>query len=66
MRLQTPIISFAARPVFASAGLYCPHCADPMIAPSASEFVQGEGIRHRWVCEACGTETETIIPLAVK
>jgi hypothetical protein len=66
MRLQTPIISSAATSYFASAGLYCPHCADPMIAPAASEFVEGQGIRHRWICDSCGAETATVIPLNPK
>jgi hypothetical protein len=69
MRLQTPITSSAVRSLLASACLYCPHCADPMIAPAVSEFVEAhgdQGIRHRWICESCGAETATIIPLTRK
>jgi hypothetical protein len=64
MRLQSQTISSAARSFFATPCLYCPHCAEPMIAPAASEFVEGHGIRHRWICDACGAETATIFPLA--
>jgi hypothetical protein len=69
MRLQTPITSIAAQSFVASACLYCPHCADPMIAPAVSEFVESQGtqgIRHRWICDSCGAETATVIPLASK
>lgn len=66
MRLHTETTNSAARSFFASACLYCPHCADPMIAPAASEFVEDEGVRHRWICEACGGETRTIIAFSRK
>ena len=62
MLLQTETSNSAAQSFFASACLYCPHCAEPMIAPEVSEFVAGQGIRHRWICDACGGETSTYIP----
>lgn len=66
MRLHHETINSAAQSLLASACLYCPYCADPMIAPAVSEFVQGHGIRHQWICESCGGETRTIIALSRK
>lgn len=66
MRLPSETANIAARSFFASACLYCPRCADPMIAPATSEFVEGRGIRHRWLCEACGAETSTTISFSQK
>ncbi len=41
----------------------CPHCSEMMIAPVASEFVEGGEIRHHWECEACGKLSSSSIPL---
>jgi transcription initiation factor IIE alpha subunit len=32
----------------------CPHCDELMVAPTASEFIEGGEIRHHWECDACG------------
>lgn len=61
MQLHIETTNSAARSFLASTGLYCPHCAEPMIAPAASEFVAGHGVRNRWHCESCGCETQTTI-----
>lgn len=42
---------------------HCPRCDDLMIAPLASEFVAGEGIRHHWECETCGARSSSTISL---
>ena len=41
----------------------CPKCGDLLVAPLASEFVEGSEIRHHWECEACGERTSSAIPL---
>jgi hypothetical protein len=41
----------------------CPYCADWMVAPIVSEFIEGGEIRHHWECEACGEFSTTAIPL---
>jgi len=41
----------------------CPQCGDWMVAPVASEFVEGGEIRHLWECDACGESTLTSIDL---
>jgi len=41
----------------------CTHCGDLMVAPVASEFVQGGEIRHYWECDACGEPSSSAIPL---
>ncbi len=41
----------------------CPHCGDLMVAPLASEFVEGAEIRHHWECEACGRPSSSTVPL---
>lgn len=41
----------------------CPHCGDWLVAPEASEFVEGGEIRHHWECDACGQTSSTSIPL---
>lgn len=41
----------------------CAYCGDLMIAPVASEFVEGGEIRHHWECEACGEPSFTTILL---
>ena len=40
----------------------CPHCDDLMVAPIASEFIEGGEIRHHWECDACGELSSTSIP----
>ena len=61
MRLQTLTVDRTACSYLAAVCNYCPHCAEPMVAPTASEFVAGHGIRHRWICDSCGQETRTTI-----
>jgi len=46
-----------------AAPLRCPDCAEWMVAPLVSEFVEGGEIRHHWLCDACGTTTSTSITL---
>jgi hypothetical protein len=41
----------------------CPKCGEMMMAPSASEYRDGCGIRHAWVCDACDYGFETLICL---
>jgi hypothetical protein len=41
----------------------CPKCGEMMMAPSASEYWSGCGIRHAWVCDACDYGFETLICL---
>jgi hypothetical protein len=41
----------------------CPHCDDLMVAPIASEFIEGGEIRHHWECDACGEPSSTSVPL---
>jgi hypothetical protein len=41
----------------------CPLCDDWMVAPIASEFVEGGEIRHMWECDACQESTEAYINL---
>jgi hypothetical protein len=31
----------------------CPLCNDWMVAPIASEFIEGGEIRHMWECDTC-------------
>jgi transposase-like protein len=53
MTLQnaTPaVIAFAryfARP-------HCPQCGHEQFVPERSAFVGEDGVRHAWLCEACG------------
>jgi hypothetical protein len=42
----------------------CPTCGDWMVAPLLSEFVEGDEIRHHWVCEGCGDTCRSTVPLA--
>lgn len=64
MRLHQETTCSAAQSFFAAACLYCPHCGEPMVAPAASEFVEGHGIHHHWFCDDCGRETHTTIAFA--
>jgi hypothetical protein len=41
----------------------CPGCDDLMVAPVASEFIEGGEIRHHWECDLCGEFSSTSIPL---
>jgi hypothetical protein len=34
-----------------------------MVAPIASEFIEGGEIRHHWECDTCGKPSSTSIPL---
>jgi hypothetical protein len=45
-------------------GSRCPYCRDWLVAPESSELVDGQDIRHRWVCDGCGRESETAIALS--
>lgn len=42
-----------------AAPVECPNCADRMVAPLHSEFVESGEIRHYWACEACGETSVT-------
>jgi hypothetical protein len=53
-------------PVFTgyfAASVHCPHCDEPMIASVLSEFVDGEEIRHHWLCDACAYAFSTEVGL---
>jgi len=41
----------------------CPECGDWMVAPISSEFIEGNEIRHHWVCDSCGEASSTSISL---
>ena len=41
----------------------CPNCGDSMVAPLASEFVEGGEIHHHWACEVCGVPSTTLVSL---
>jgi len=34
-----------------------------MVAPISSEFIEGNEIRHHWVCDSCGEASSTSISL---
>ena len=55
-------VDLAAICAFA-AQVRCPHCGDWMVAPAASEFVEGVEIRHYWECDSCGETSSISIPL---
>jgi transcription elongation factor Elf1 len=42
-------------------GIACPECNDPLIAPSGSEYVSEQEIRHFWSCENCGHQVEMVV-----
>ena len=54
--------NFEALRAFASS-VRCPRCGQAMIAPVASEFVEGGEIRHYWECDACGDLSASAIAL---
>jgi hypothetical protein len=62
MLLQNESAKLSAIRTFASPAR-CPLCGDWMVAPVASEFVEGGGIRHLWECDSCGESTLTFIDL---
>ena len=39
----------------------CPQCAEWLIAPDWSEYLNERCVRHTWSCEACGYEFETAV-----
>jgi hypothetical protein len=41
----------------------CPNCGASLVAPEASELVDGREIRHYWICDDCGAESCTTIDL---
>jgi hypothetical protein len=53
MRLHHARDQAPAFPGYFGIGICCPHCDERLIAPELSEFVDGEGIRHHWLCDAC-------------
>lgn len=62
MQLQYETTKLSTIRAFASP-VRCPQCGDWMVAPVASEFVEGGEIRHLWECDACGESTLTSIDL---
>jgi hypothetical protein len=62
MQLQYVSAKLSAIRAFASP-VRCPQCDDWMVAPVASEFVEGGEIRHLWACDACGKATLTSIDI---
>jgi len=63
MQLQEYSAKLSATRTFA-APIRCPLCNDFLVAPIASEFIEGDEIRHHWECEACGQPFSTCVPLA--
>jgi transposase-like protein len=39
----------------------CPRCGREQMVPERSEFVGEGGVRHGWLCEACGHDFTTTI-----
>jgi transcription elongation factor Elf1 len=39
----------------------CPECGHEQFVPEQSSFVEDGGIRHAWLCEACGNAFNTNI-----
>ena len=44
---------------------HCPYCGDYLVAPVASEFVEGGEIRHHWACDTCSGHSLTSVPVPV-
>lgn len=42
----------------------CPHCGDWLVAPEATEFVEGGEIRHHWACDTCSGQSLTSVALS--
>jgi uncharacterized protein with PIN domain len=61
MRLSTERSTSSAFSRFFVPRQRCPHCGDRLIAPEASEFIEGGTIQHYWVCDGCGEESRTFI-----
>lgn len=62
MQLQCYPATFSAIRFFGTA-LRCAQCGDQLIAPVASEFVDGSEIRHYWECDSCGGTSCTSIDI---
>jgi hypothetical protein len=43
----------------------CPKCGELLMAPEASEYLSGYDIRHRWQCDSCDFQFETLIDLDI-
>lgn len=39
----------------------CAQCGASLYVPEWSEYLEGDGIRHLWHCEACDYEFETTV-----
>jgi hypothetical protein len=44
-----------------SYGMACTVCNEIVIAPTWSEYVSKEEVRHFWFCENCGHDIHTVI-----
>jgi hypothetical protein len=44
----------------------CSHCGDWLVAPDASEFIEGGEIRHHWACDTCGGESVTLVAISIQ
>ena len=44
----------------------CPHCDELMVAPTASEFIEGGEIRHHWECDSCGDVSSTSLDIPLE
>ena len=62
MQLHCYPATFSMLRTFGTA-LRCTQCGDHLIAPVASEFVDGGEIRHYWECDSCGTASSTSIDI---
>jgi predicted RNA-binding Zn-ribbon protein involved in translation (DUF1610 family) len=62
MQLQSYLAKLAQIRSFALP-IRCQHCGDWLVAPVASEFVEGGEIRHTYECDNCGEASTTAISL---
>jgi uncharacterized protein with PIN domain len=61
MRLSSERTELSAFPRYFASRQRCPHCGDPLIAPEASEFIEGGTIQHFWSCDGCGQDSRTFV-----
>ena len=43
----------------------CPKCDELLSAPTYSEFLKHNNVRHTWVCDECDYEFETLLWLNI-
>jgi hypothetical protein len=42
----------------------CPKCGNLMMAPESSECLNGDDIRHSWICDGCDYPFKTLTSFA--